>query len=79
MIDNPGHNQPYPAMQDWKFENGGIELLRERESSHNAGNSGAVEQKRNTPRQSFTLRRLTGVPITRFGDSTAPLAGLVRS
>ena len=42
-----------------KFENGGIELLRERESSHNAGNSGAVEQKRNTPRQSFTLKRLT--------------------
>ena len=42
-----------------KFENGAIELLRERESSHNAGNSGAVEQKRNTPRQSFTLKRLT--------------------
>ena len=42
-----------------KFENGGIELLRELESSHNAGNSGAVEQKRNTPRQSFALKRLT--------------------
>ena len=42
-----------------KFENGEIELLRERESSHNAGNSGAVEQRRNTPRQSFILKRLT--------------------
>ena len=42
-----------------KLENGEIELLRERESSHNAGNSGAVEQRRNTPRQSFTLKRLT--------------------
>jgi len=42
-----------------KFENGEIELLRERESSHNAGNSGAVEQRRNTPRQTFTLKRLT--------------------
>ncbi len=42
-----------------KFENGEIELLRERESSHNAGNSGAVEQRRNTPRQAFTLKRLT--------------------
>ncbi len=42
-----------------KFENGQLELLREREASHNAGNSGAVEQRRNTPRQSFTLKRLT--------------------
>ena len=42
-----------------KFGNGEIELLRERESSHNAGNSGAVEQRRNTPRQAFTLKRLT--------------------
>ena len=42
-----------------KFENGEIELLRERESSHNAGNSGAVEQRRNTPRQAFKVKRLT--------------------
>ena len=42
-----------------KFENGEIELLRERESSHNAGNSGAVEQRRNAPRQAFKVKRLT--------------------
>ena len=42
-----------------KFENGEIELLRERESAHNAGNSGAVEQRRNTPRQAFKVKRLT--------------------
>jgi hypothetical protein len=42
-----------------KFENGQLELLREREASHNAGNSGAVEQRRNQPRQQFTLKRLT--------------------
>jgi len=42
-----------------KFENGEIELLRERERSNNAGNKGAVEQRRNTPRQTFKLKRLT--------------------
>jgi hypothetical protein len=42
-----------------KLENGEIELLRERERSHNAGNSGAVEQRRNSSRQAFKLKRLT--------------------
>jgi hypothetical protein len=40
------------------YENGELELTRERESGHNAGNSGAVEQKANTPRQTFRLKRL---------------------
>jgi len=41
-------------------KDGEIELMRERESSHNAGNSGAVEQqKRAAPRQTFRLKRLT--------------------
>ena len=42
-----------------RIENGEIELTRERESSHNAGNSGVVEQRRNAPRQTFRLKRLT--------------------
>ena len=41
------------------YGNGEIELMRERESSHNAGNSGAVEQRNNAPRQTFHLKRLT--------------------
>lgn len=40
-------------------ENGEIELTREREASHNAGNSGAAEQKKNSPRVTFRLKRLT--------------------
>ena len=40
-------------------DNGELELTRERESSHNAGNSGAAEQKNNAPRQTFRLKRLT--------------------
>jgi len=42
------------------YENGEIELTRERESSHNAGNSGAVETSRKpAPRLTFRLKRLT--------------------
>jgi hypothetical protein len=41
------------------YENGEIELTRERESSHNAGNSGAAEEKRVAPRLTFRLKRLT--------------------
>ncbi len=40
------------------FENGEIELMRERESSHNAGNNGASEERRNAPRLSFRVKRL---------------------
>ena len=40
-------------------ENGEIELTRERESGHNAGNNGAAEQRQNAPRQTFRLKRLT--------------------
>jgi hypothetical protein len=40
------------------YENGELELTRERESSHNAGNGGVVEEKRATPRQTFRLKRL---------------------
>ena len=39
--------------------NGEVELTRERESGHNAGNSGAVEQRPNSPRPTFRLQRLT--------------------
>ena len=41
------------------FPNGEIELMRERESSHNAGNSGAVEDRKNAQRQTLRLKRLT--------------------
>ena len=41
------------------YESGEIELTRERESGHNAGNSGAAEQRPNSPRQTFRLKRLT--------------------
>ena len=41
------------------YENGEIELTREQEASHNAGNSGAAEQRKNSPRVTFRLKRLT--------------------
>jgi len=40
-----------------KLEAGQLELTRDRESSTNAGNSGGVE-RRDTPKQSFSLKRL---------------------
>lgn len=42
-----------------RYANGEIELTREREGGHSAGNGGAVEQKSNAPRQTFRLKRLT--------------------
>lgn len=42
-----------------RYANGEIELTRERESGHNAVNSGGVEQRQNAPRQTFRLKRLT--------------------
>ena len=41
------------------YENGELELTRERESSRNAGNGGAAEEKQKQPRQTFRLKRLT--------------------
>ena len=40
-------------------DNGEIELTRERESSHSAGNGGAAEERRTAPRVTFRLKRLT--------------------
>ena len=41
------------------YENGELELTRERESSRNTGNGGAAEEKQKPPRQTFRLKRLT--------------------
>ena len=41
------------------YENGELELTRERESSKNAGNGGAAEQKEKAPRQTFRVKRLS--------------------
>jgi hypothetical protein len=43
-----------------RLENGEIELMRERESSHTAGSGAAVEQrKKEQPRQAIHIKRLT--------------------
>ena len=41
------------------FENGELELTRERESSRAAGNGGVAEQRKNAPRVTFRVKRLT--------------------
>lgn len=41
------------------YQNGELELTRERESSRNTGNAGAAEEKQKPPRQTFRLKRLT--------------------
>jgi hypothetical protein len=40
-----------------KFNNGELELIRDREASTNAGNAGGVE-RRDAPKQTFRLKRL---------------------
>jgi len=41
------------------LDNGELEWTRERESSHAAGNGGTAEQRKNAPRLTFRVKRLT--------------------